>query len=112
MRTVNQIIQRLLGVVGLASGSSESVRICFVDGLPCIHPDWADCQYKYAGDEPEYAELWVAGKEESEGYCSKLPEGISRTEMLTCLGAFGERARNEALKRVKKGCYRGKKRCV
>lgn len=84
--------------------------VCPFNGDLCIHPDWADCQFEYAGDEPEYFELFLRGKEGEMGRnCCFLPEGISRTGMLTALGAFGAEAKRRVLESIKSGEY-GKKR--
>lgn len=80
------------------------MKICPFTGNECIHPSWADCQYEYAGDEPEYVELWKRMEESKMGSnCCFLPEGISRTDMMTAFGAFGEEAKKRVLEK-----FRGK----
>jgi hypothetical protein len=77
--------------------------ICPFRGQTCQHPDWADCQFQFAGDEDEYVKLWLAGEEDKMGRnCSWLPKEISRTEMLAVLGAFGEEEKARVLERVAK----------
>jgi hypothetical protein len=77
--------------------------ICPHKDKPCMHPDWADCQFQYAGDEPEYVELWLRGEEHKMGRdCCWLPKGISRTKMMECLGAYGEEAKRRALESLKR----------
>jgi len=52
----------------------------------------------------------LRGEEEKIGRdCCYLPEGISRTEMLEALGAFGERAKRRVLESIKAGTYGRKK---
>jgi hypothetical protein len=78
-------------------------RICPHKDKPCIHPDWADCQFEYQIGEPEWVELWLRGEEDKMGRnCRWLPEGISRTKMLECLGAYGEEAKRRALESLKR----------
>jgi hypothetical protein len=87
--------------------------MCPFRDQPCQHLDWADCQFQFAGDEDEYTRLWHAGEEDKMGKnCSLLPEGITRTEMLTALGAFGEKEKVRVLESIKKGCYGEKKRRI
>lgn len=81
----------------------SDLKICPFRDKRCIHPNWADCQFEYAGDEPEYFELFARGEEDKMGRdCIFLPEGISRTEMMECLGAFGEEAKRRALESLKR----------
>ena len=85
--------------------------ICPFRGQSCQHPDWADCQFQFAGDEDEYVRLWRAREEDKMGKnCSWLPRGITRTEMLAALGAFGEQEKAKVLENVKRGYYGEKKR--
>jgi len=85
--------------------------ICPFNNNLCIHPDWADCQFQYHIGESKWIELWLRGEEEKIGRnCCYLPEGISRTEMLEALGAFGERAKLRVLQNIKAGMYGRKKR--
>jgi len=68
-------------------------------------------QLQFAGYEDEYVRLWRAREEDKMGRdCSWLPEGISRTEMMEALGAFGEKEKAEVLESIKRGCYGEKKR--
>ena len=47
--------------------------------------------------------LWRAGEEDKMGRnCSWLPRGITRTEMLAALGAFGEQEKAKVLQKVAK----------
>ncbi len=58
--------------------TSENTKICSFKEKLCIHPDWADCQFQYAGDEPEYIELWRHGEEGKMGEnCNFLPEELA-----------------------------------
>lgn len=76
---------------------------CPFRGQSCQHPDWADCQFQFAGDEDAYVRLWLAGEENKmEKNCSWLPEGIFRTEMFAALGAYGETEKARVLERVAK----------
>ena len=85
--------------------------ICPFNNKLCIHPDWADCQFQYYVGESKWIELWLRGEEEKTGKdCHYLSEGISRTEMLEALGAFGERAKRRVLENIKAGTYSRKKR--
>jgi hypothetical protein len=80
------------------------LKICPFSDKECIHPSWADCQYEFAGDEPEYVELWKRMEEYKMGRnCCYLPQGISRTDMLTALGAFGEKEKQSVLDRINRG---------
>ena len=84
--------------VEVAEAMKSDEKICPFKNKRCIHPDWADCQFQYAGDEPEYFELLARGEEDKMGRdCCWLPEGISRTKMMECLGAYGEEAKRRAL---------------
>jgi hypothetical protein len=85
--------------------------ICPFNEKLCIHPDWADCQFQYHIGESKWTELWLRKEEEKIGKnCHNLPEGISRTEMLEALGAFGEGAKRRVLENIKAGTYGRKKR--
>jgi len=57
-------------------------RVCSFKSVECIHPDCIDC----------YG-------------CCLLPEGLSRTEMMEALGAYGEEAKRRVLENIKKGVY-------
>jgi hypothetical protein len=90
-----------------------AVRVCPFNGNLCIHPDWADCQFQYSMDDPRYIELFLRGRGEEDKMgrdCCFLPEGISRTEMMEALGAYGEEAKRRVLESVKRGVYGKKKR--
>jgi hypothetical protein len=79
------------------------LKICPFKGIECIHPDWADCQFEYSGDDPKYRELWLRGEEGKMGRnCCLLPEGISRTEMMEAFGAFGEEVKRRVLESIKR----------
>jgi len=85
--------------------------ICPFKEKECIHPNWADCQFEFNGDEPQAVELWLRGEEDKMGRnCCWLPEGINRTEMMEALGAFGEEAKRRVLENIKTGNYGEKKR--
>ena len=48
--------------------------ICPFKNKLCIHPDWADCQFEYNMDDPEWTELWLRGEEGKMGKnCVYLP---------------------------------------
>jgi len=95
----------------VAVAMKNDLKICPFTDKPCIHPNWADCQFEYAIGDPEYIELYARGEEDKMGRnCCLLPKGISRTKMMECLGAYGEEAKRRALESFKRGEYDKKKR--
>lgn len=101
----------IMFLIGLRGVAVAMVKICPFKNLECLHPDWADCQYEFSIGDEEYAKLWFNRKEDEMGRnCVWLPKGITRTEMMKALGAYGEKRKVEVLENIKKGRYGKKKR--